>query len=94
MSNESKTTNRDLPLPSLTVAAHLDALGVDADAALVRRCQHGDSSAFGELVGRHDKRVYALIARILGPGAPAEDVDDVAQDVFVQAWRALPRFSQ
>ena len=92
MSNESKTTNRDLPLPSLTVAAHLDALGVDADAALVRRCQHGDSSAFGELVGRHDKRVYALIARILGPGAAAEDVDDVAQDVFVQAWRALPRF--
>ena len=92
MSNESKTSERDASLPTLTVEAHLAALGVDEDIVLVRRCQRGDSSAFRELVARHDKRVYALVARVLGPGASADDVDDVAQDIFVQAWRALPRF--
>jgi len=76
----------------MTVAGHLSALGVDEDAPLVRRCQKGESGAFRELVARHDKRVYALVARVLGPGAAADDVDDVAQDVFVQAWRALPKF--
>jgi len=64
----------------------------DADVALVRRCRGGDTGAYGPLVARHDKRVYALVARVLGPGATADDVDDVAQDVFVQAWRALPKF--
>ena len=65
----------------MTVEAHLAALGVDADAVLVRRCQKGDSSAFRELVARHDKRVYALVARVLGPSASADDIDDVAQDM-------------
>ena len=92
VSNESNTTDRDASPLALTVGGHLAALGIDEDAALVRRCQKGDSSAFRELVARHDKRVYALVARVLGPTATAYDMDDVAQDVFVQAWRALPRF--
>lgn len=66
----------------------------DMDAVLVRRCQQGDREAFGLLVARHDKRVYALVARVLGLGATADDVDDVAQEVFIQAWRALPKFRQ
>lgn len=70
------------------------AVDEDMDAVLVRRCQNGDRESFGLLVARHDKRVYALVARVLGPAASSEDVDDVAQDVFVQAWRALPKFRQ
>ena len=70
------------------------AAGEDADEALVRRCRTGDTNAYGQLVARHDKRIYALVARVLGPAATADDVDDVAQDVFVQAWRALPKFRQ
>lgn len=70
----------------------MSSVDEDADAALVRRCRDGDTQAYGSLVARHDKRVYALVARVLGPGATADDVDDVAQDVFVQAWRALPKF--
>ena len=66
--------------------------GTDADAALVQRCRQGDLEAFGTLVARHDRRVSALVARILGPGGTAEDVDDAVQDVFIQAWRALPGF--
>lgn len=65
---------------------------VDEDASLVRRCRRGDVEAFGALVTRHESRVRALVARILGAGATPDDVDDATQDVFVQAWRALPRF--
>jgi RNA polymerase sigma-70 factor, ECF subfamily len=64
----------------------------DADAALARRCRNGDVAAFRELVERHEKRVYALVARVLGPTTSQDDIDDTVQDIFVQAWRALPRF--
>lgn len=86
--NESKASQPD----AAGARAGAVAAEGDADAALVRRCRHGDTGAFGLLVAKHDKRVYALVARVLGPAATADDVDDVAQDVFVQAWRALPRF--
>jgi len=81
-------------LPSWAAGARQGgpAVDEDADADLVRRCRGGDTQAYGPLVARHDKRVYALVARVLGPTATADDVDDVAQDVFVQAWRALPKF--
>jgi len=64
----------------------------DDDSFLLRRCRKGDMDAFGVLVGRHETRVRSLVARILGPSASADDLDDTTQDVFVQAWRALPRF--
>jgi RNA polymerase sigma-70 factor (ECF subfamily) len=64
----------------------------DADGVLARRCREGDMDAFAQLVTRHEKRVHALVARILGPLASAEDIDDSVQDTFVQAWRAFPRF--
>ena len=66
----------------------------DEDAPLVRLARSGDTDAFGRLVARHESRVYALIARVLGTHGTADDVDDTAQDVFVQAWRALPRFRE
>jgi RNA polymerase sigma-70 factor (ECF subfamily) len=64
----------------------------DDDAFLLRRCRKGDMDAFGILVSRHESRVRSLVARILGPSASADDLDDTTQDVFVQAWRALSRF--
>ena len=67
-------------------------MGADEDAALVRRCRQGDTEAFGALVTRHEARVGALVGRILGATATPEDVEDTTQDVFIQVWRALPRF--
>ncbi|MDR3710728.1 MAG: sigma-70 family RNA polymerase sigma factor [Capsulimonadaceae bacterium] len=69
----------------------------DEDDALIRRCRGGDRDAYGVLVARHERRVHAIVARILGGGGDsghgqAADVEDIVQDVFVQAWRALPRF--
>ena len=87
MSHEP-TTESSASLPAGQAAE------IDEDAALVRLARSGDTDAFGRLVARHETRVYALIARVLGTNGTADDVDDIAQDVFVQAWRALPRFRE
>jgi len=59
------------------------------DTQLVRRARAGDEAAFRGLVARHQDRAYALALRLTG--APA-DAEEVAQDAFVRAWRALPSF--
>jgi RNA polymerase sigma-70 factor (ECF subfamily) len=55
----------------------------------VRRAQGGDEAAFRHLVERHGDRAYALALRIV---RSASDAEEVAQDAFVRAWHALPRF--
>jgi len=59
------------------------------DAALVHAAQRGDAEAFGVLVSRHSRSILSVTTRMLGAGADAEDV---AQEAFVAAYRALPRF--
>jgi len=62
--------------------------GVD-DAELVRLAQSGQREAFDLIVQRHQRRVYQLCYRFAGNH---EDASDLAQDAFVRAFRALPRF--
>ena len=59
------------------------------DATLVERSRDGDLEAFNQIVRRYQLRVYNLSARILGDRTAAEDV---AQDTFVSAYRALARY--
>lgn len=74
----------------MTVAAAAEAEAPDpSDASLVERSRAGDSSAFDELVTRYRGRVYAMIMNMVRNDA---DAWDLAQDVFVKAWRALPKF--
>ncbi len=61
------------------------------DRELVRRAQDGDEPAFEELVRRHQQRVFALVGGIL---RRREDVEDVAQQVFLKAFVSLKRFDQ
>ncbi len=56
---------------------------------LVRRSQAGDAKAFAMLVTEHQRFVYNLALRSLGD---ANEAEDVAQEAFVRAWQALPRF--
>jgi len=62
--------------------------GVD-DAELVRLAQAGERDAFDAIVQRHQRRIYQLCYRFVGNH---EDASDLAQDVFVRAFRALPKF--
>jgi len=67
------------------------APGAPDDRELVRRAQAGDKEAFEELVRRHQHRVFAVAGGIL---RRREDVEDVAQQVFVKAYFSLRRFDQ
>ncbi len=67
------------------------AAGAAADRALVRRAQNEDQEAFEELVRRHQHRVFAVAGGIL---RRREDVEDIAQQVFVKAYFSLKRFDQ
>lgn len=63
---------------------------VEADTReLARRARDGDDRAFGELIRRYEGAVFGLALRITGSRAEAEDA---AQEAFLRAYRALPRF--
>lgn len=62
----------------------------DTDAALARMAAAGDTPAFEALYRRHCARVHGVIVRLVGvQGVRAEDL---TQEAFVRAWRALPAF--
>ncbi len=63
--------------------------GQPDDSILVRAAQDGDVDAFEELVRRYQASIYRVALRMLGSRA---DAQDAAQETFVRAWRALPRF--
>jgi RNA polymerase sigma factor (sigma-70 family) len=66
------------------------ALPVDIDQALVRSAVAGEARAFEVLYRRHAARVHGVIARLVGyEGARAEDL---TQETFVRAWRALASY--
>src|SRR5512140_1157405 len=57
--------------------------------ALVAAAKAGDQRAFEALVTRYRKRIFALALHITGS---ASEADDIAQDVFLKAYRALAEF--
>jgi len=57
--------------------------------ALVAAAQAGDQRAFEALVRRYRKRIFALALHISGS---ASEADDITQDVFLKAYRALAEF--
>jgi len=63
--------------------------GSISDDELVKLSRNGDKNAFGELVKRHEGKVYALGFRFM---KNREDAADVMQDTFLQAYRKLGSF--
>jgi RNA polymerase sigma-70 factor, ECF subfamily len=63
--------------------------GRHSDARLVKRAARGDRAAFDELVVRHRDRVWAIALRMC---RDRDDAEDVLQETFIAAWRALDRF--
>ncbi len=59
------------------------------DASLVRRMANGDEQALGALYDRWHPLVHAVVLRIL---RQREDVEDVVEEAFWQAWRQAARF--
>ena len=65
--------------------------GVEEERELVRMAQSGQEAAFEELVRRHQQRVFALVSGIL---RRQEDVEDIAQQVFLKVYLSLRKFDQ
>ena len=61
----------------------------EIDQQLVERAQRGDKQAFGLLVAKYQRKLSRLLSRFIRD--PAE-VEDVAQESFIKAYRALPSF--
>ena len=61
----------------------------ETDQALVERVQAGDKQAFGLLVTKYQRKLLRLVSRIVKDPAEAEDV---AQEAFIKAYRALATF--
>ena len=61
----------------------------EADLVLVERVQAGDQQAFGLLVAKYQRKLLRLVSRLVRDPAEAEDV---AQEAFIKAYRALPSF--
>jgi RNA polymerase sigma factor (sigma-70 family) len=61
----------------------------DSEAALVERARGGDAVAYGSLVRAHQDIAFRVACLAGGSAAEAEEA---AQEAFVKAWRALPRF--
>lgn len=66
-----------------------DAEGALAERDLVARARSRDEEAFRVLVERHQDHAYGLALRIV---RSPRDAEEVAQDAFVRAWKALPGF--
>lgn len=63
----------------------------DVDDSLLRLAQSGDRAALEQFVRHYESRVFAFLSRATGAGP---HVDDLAQEVFLRAFRALPRFEK
>jgi RNA polymerase sigma-70 factor (ECF subfamily) len=65
------------------------AAGREAERALVSACQRGEREAFDRLVERYQREIYRLCYRYVNNH---EDANDLAQEAFLRAWRAIGRF--
>jgi RNA polymerase sigma-70 factor (ECF subfamily) len=64
---------------------------VNDDAELLDRIRAGSPDDFAEIVRRHQARVFAILHRY---ERDAHQVEDLAQETFVKAWRALDQFDR
>lgn len=63
--------------------------GTDADAPLIARVKQGDQKAFEMLVVKYQRRIERLIGRMV---RDVDLVQDIAQETFIRAYRAIPQF--
>lgn len=75
-----------------TPAPTLAAARAELDELTVARARRGNDSACRDLVVCYQRRVFALLGRLLGPAGLDDAVEDLAQETFLRVFRALPDF--
>jgi len=89
--NTTETTYANLkPTGSLSAVAVTPATGNrEIDHELVLRAQRGDKHAFGMLVDKYQRKLARLLSRMI---RDQSEIEDVVQESFIKAYRALPNF--
>lgn len=59
------------------------------DIVIIKRCLAGEKEAFSELITRYKKLIYNVIYNIINN---KEEVNDIAQEVFIKIYRALDKY--
>lgn len=77
-----------MSLPDTSASGHQTSLP-DSDLMLVERTVAGDQAAFGLLVIKYQRRIERLIGRMV---RDVDLVEDIAQETFIRAYRALAQF--
>jgi len=77
------------PLEAVPLEALSRPVLDDVDAPLVERVQRGDQRAFELLVVKYERRIQRLVARMVRDSGL---VEDITQEAFIRAYRALPNF--
>ncbi|GAB3355074.1 MULTISPECIES: RNA polymerase sigma factor RpoE [Giesbergeria] len=73
----------------MTASSSADVPAGDSDLALVQRTVAGDQRAYELLVIKYQRRIERLIGRMV---RDADLIEDIAQETFIRAYRALPQF--
>src|SRR5258706_12302169 len=60
--------------------------------SLLERCQRGEREALGEFYRLYRPEVTRNLHRVLGPARRGAELEDVLQDVFIEAFRSIGRF--
>ncbi len=60
----------------------------ESDHYLVQQCLRGNSQSFRQLYRRHQQRVRSILYQLCDPSS----LDDLVQEVFLRAWKGLPKF--
>jgi RNA polymerase sigma factor (sigma-70 family) len=62
----------------------------ESDGYLIKQCLQGNTQSYGQLYRRHQQRVRAIVYQLCEPSS----LDDLVQEVFLRAWKGLPKFRQ
>ena len=84
------TNNQTKPTGNLSIVAVNPSAGNrEIDHELVLRAQRGDKRAFGMLVDKYQRKLGRLLSRMVRDQA---EIEDIVQETFIKAYRALPNF--
>jgi RNA polymerase sigma-70 factor (ECF subfamily) len=76
-----------IAMPNVSTPVQRETLASQRE--IITRLARGDQMAFRAFVVKHEKMVFALLSRMLGPGG---DIEDLAQETFLRAFRAIASF--
>lgn len=89
MANLATMRLEDAPIAAATVAPAEPVVPVTEEQVLVQRARDGELAAYDELIQRYQERIYATVYHMT---ANHEDANDLAQETFIKAFKALNSF--